>query len=76
MGSDGNPTALPIVGLKGVDGAVMKNMSDKQLFFMLQNKFYKMFSEPDERDKFLKQIIKDWYYDKISKEGIPSVNMF
>lgn len=76
MGSDGYPTALPIVGLKGVDGAVMKNMTDKQLFFMLQNHFYKMFADPDERDRFLKQIIKDWYYDRISKEGMPSVNMF
>lgn len=76
MGSDGYPTSMPIVGLKGTDGAVMKNMTDKQLFFMLQNHFFKMFSDANERDKFLKQIIKDWYYDKISKEGIPSVNMF
>lgn len=76
MGSDGYPTVLPVVGLKGADGAVMKNMTDKQLFFMLQNHFYKMFSDGEERDKFLKQIIKDWYYDKISKEGIPSVNTF
>lgn len=76
MGSDGYPTSMPIVGLKGTDGTVMKNMTDKQLFFMLQNHFFKMFSDANERDKFLKQIIKDWYYGKISKEGMPSVNMF
>ena len=76
MGSDGYPTSLPIVGLKGTDGVVMKNMTDKQLFFMLQNKYQKMFADTEERDKFLKQIIKDWYYDKITDSGMLSVNMF
>ena len=51
-------------------------MTDKQLFFMLQNKYQKMFADTDERDKFLKQIIKDWYYDKITNSGMLSVNTF
>ena len=43
---------------------------------MLQNKYQKMFADTEERDKFLKQIIKDWYYDKITDSGMLSVNMF
>ena len=76
MGSDGYPTALPIVGVKGTDGMVMRNMTDKQLFFMLQNKYQKMFADTNERDEFLKQVIKDWYYDKITNNGLLSVNTF
>ena len=39
------------------------------VFDVLQNKFIKILSDKTERDKFLIRIIKDWYDNKISKEG-------
>lgn len=76
MGEDGYPTTVPIVGLKGTDGQIIRNMSDKQLFSMLLDKFGKIYSDVNQVKKFLKQVMKDWYYDKISKEGLLSVNKY
>ena len=45
-----------------------KTMTDKQLFYYLQSKFKDILPE-DERDDFLKDVIKKWYYKKISKNG-------
>lgn len=76
LGEDGYPTTTPIVALKGTDGKPMKNMSDKQLFALLLDKFGKIYADKEQVKKFLKQVIKDWYYDKISREGLLSVNEY
>ena len=39
------------------------------VFDVIQNKFNKILSDKKERDKFLIRVIKDWYDNKISKEG-------
>jgi hypothetical protein len=49
-------------------------MNAEQLFYLLQDKFKGLYSDTNKRDKLLKQIIKDWYKDKISKHGMLSVN--
>lgn len=71
---DGYPTTIKIVAMKGTDGQPLKNMNAEQLFYLLQDKFKGLYSDTNKRDKLLKQIIKDWYKDKISKHGILSVN--
>lgn len=76
IGEDGYPKTLYIVGMKGTDGKVLKNMTAKQLFFLLQDKFNKIYQEPKQRNKFLKQVMKDWYNRKITKEGLLSVNRY
>ncbi len=76
MGEDGYPTSIAIVAMKGVDGKPIKNMDAKQLFYLLQDKFQKIYDDKKQRDNFLKQIIKDWFYHKISKEGLLSVNVY
>lgn len=75
LGEDGMPKTMAIVAVKGSDGNPLKNMSDSQLFYMIQSKFPKLHSDGKKRDKLIKQILKDWYYDKISPEGILSVNL-
>ena len=75
IGEDGYPKTISIVALKGTDGSLLKNMDDKQLFYMLQDKFQHLYDDAFKRDKLLKQIIKDWYKDKISKNGILTVNL-
>lgn len=76
IGEDGYPTTVGIVAIKGTDGKLAKNMNAKQLFYLLQDKFQHIYNDKDKRDKFLKQIIKDWYAHKISKEGLLSVNKY
>jgi hypothetical protein len=76
IGEDGYPTTVEIVAIKGTDGKLAKNMNAKQLFYLLQDKFQHIYNDKDKRDKFLKQVIKDWYAHKISKEGLLSVNKY
>jgi hypothetical protein len=60
--------------MKGTDGQPLKNMNAEQLFYLLQDKFKGLYADTNKRDKLLKQIIKDWYKDKISKHGMLTVN--
>ena len=76
IGEDGYPKTFPIVVLKGTDGQPVKKMTDSQLYEMLKDKFGKMYSDAERVNKFLKQIIKDWYYGKVSKEGMLTINLY
>ena len=76
VGEDGYPQTLYIVGMKGSDGKVIKNMTAKQLFFLLQDKFSKIYQDKKQRNAFLKKIMQDWYNRKISKEGLLSSNRY
>lgn len=51
------------------DKQVVGALTDKQLFYVLQDKFRDIIADKGERDKFLIQVIKDWYNGKISKYG-------
>ena len=55
---------------KGID---LKTMDMKHLLRMLDDKFMTMIKDKDDRRKFLKQVIKDWYMNKINN-GILTVN--
>lgn len=72
---DGYPKTICIVGMKGTDGKVARNMDAKQLFYLLQDKFKDIYLDTVIRDKFLKQVMKDWYDKKITKQGLLSVNI-
>lgn len=72
---DGYPKTLCIVGMKGTDGKIARNMDAKQLFYLLQDKFKDIYLDKFIRDKFLKQVMKDWYDKKISKQHLLSVNV-
>ena len=76
IGEDGYPKTVPIVVLKGTDGQPVKKMTDAQLYELLKDKFGKIYSDANKVNRFLKQIIKDWYYGKISKEGLLTVNLY
>lgn len=76
IGNDGYPKTLLIVGMKGTDGNIIKNMYAQQLFDLLQDKFQKIYSDKQKRDMFLKQVMKDWYDKKITKDGLLSINAY
>ena len=72
FGNNGLPVNVPVVGmLNNPEGTeVVKNLTAKQLFDILEDEFRGMFSNKIERSKFLAKVIQDWYYNKISKEGL------
>ena len=76
MGEDGYPKYIGVVGLKFKDGTVAKNMTATQLFYLLQDKFNKIYEDPKQRDALLKKIVVDWYYKKITKTGLLSRNNY
>jgi hypothetical protein len=71
FGSNGLPTNTPVVGVLS-NSKVVKNLTAEQLFDILEDEFRGMFSDKIERSKFLTQVIKDWYYNKITKDGLLS----
>lgn len=75
IGEDGMPTNTCIVALMNKQtGNVAQNMYDYQLHDLLIEKFKDMFTNKDERSKFLGQVMRDWYEDKIGLYGSLSVN--
>ena len=73
MGKDGRPSIQQVVAWLDDYKQVVKTLTDVQLFYILQDEFSKLFSDNLERDKFIKQVIKDWYNHKISKNNSLSV---
>lgn len=66
-----------IVMAKSSNGEPLKqdgetvNKTLEELFELLQAKYKNLFgSNTQERDKFLKQIIKDWFNNKITSNGV------
>lgn len=66
LGEDGEPAVIGIVALI-IPGGEPKPMTDKQLFYYLQNHFKNLFADKKQRDAFLKMVIKKWYYDDIDQ---------
>lgn len=66
---------------KKVNGVVLmsgnqqlKPMTMNELLLMLDDKFTNMISDKNDRRKFLKQVIQDWYLNRIDRNGLLSVN--
>ena len=75
IGEDGMPSNTPIVVMINTQtGKPTQNMFDHQLHELLIDKFQNMFTDKDERSKFLGQVMRDWYEDKIGLYGSLSVN--
>lgn len=76
IGEDGYAKPLWIVAMKVPFSDKPKNMTATQAFYLLQDKFNKIYSDPKQRDSFLKKVLVDWYNGKISKFGLLSKNNY
>ena len=76
IGEDGYAKPIFIVGMKIPYSDKFKNMTATQAFYMLQDKFKNIYSDPKQRDSFLKKVLVDWYNGKISKHGLLSKNNY
>ena len=72
--SNGYPKKKCVVSMLSTDKQPLKTMSMRELLLMLDDKFNSMVSDESDRRKFLKQVIRDWFDNKISKQGLLSVN--
>lgn len=65
---DGKPAKLEVVLMMSDNGKILKTLTDKQLFDQVQTDFKNILPEKD-RDKFLKDVIVKWFYNKINDSG-------
>ena len=73
LDDNGYPSKEKTVVLLSNEKQPLKTMNMKELLRLVDDKFQKIMSNKEDRRKFLKQIIKDWYFNKI-KNGILTVN--
>lgn len=73
--SNGYPKKKCVVTMLSTDSQPLKTMSMRELLLMLDDKFNSMVKDEKDRRNFLKQIIRDWFDNKISKQGLLSVNL-
>lgn len=76
LGEDGYPKEVKIVAMLSGSGEPLKNMSAMQLFYLLQDRFSKIYPDTKQRDEFLWDVMNDWYDKKITKNGLLSKNKF
>ena len=75
IGPDGFPARVRIAGMMSSNGEILQNLGEMQLEDLLIEKFKNMFSDKAERNKFLHQVLQDWFNDKIGMFGNLSVNI-
>ena len=74
LDNNGYPTKENTVVMLSKEKQPLKTLSMKELLRLLDDKFHNMVSDNIDRKKFLKQVIRDWYHNKIKNNGILSVN--
>lgn len=75
IGPDGFPAKVRIAGMMSSNGDILQNLGEMQLEDLLIEKFKNMFIDKTERQKFLHQVMDDWFNDKIGMFGNLSVNV-
>ena len=75
IGADGFPAKVRIAGMMSSNGDILMNIGETQLEDILVEKFKNMFIDKVERQKFLHQVMDDWFNDKIGMFGNLSVNL-
>lgn len=71
---NGYPKKKCVVTMLSTDRQPLKTMSMRELLLMLDDKFNGFIKDEKDRRSLLKQIIRDWFDKKISKQGLLSVN--
>lgn len=74
MDKNGRPSFQDVVAWLDDNKQVVKTLTDVQLFYVIQDEFKDIIADKQERDDFLKQVIKNWYEHKITKNNSLSVS--
>ena len=73
FGEDGRPQVKQVVAWLDDYKQIVKTLTEVQLFYIIQDQFKKILPDKNERDKFIIQVLKDWYNNKITKNYSLSV---
>ena len=76
IGDDGYPKDVKIVTMLSSNGTPLRNMTAMQLFYLLQDRFSKMFTDKKQLNNFLWATMNDWYEKKINTNGLLSHNKY
>ena len=74
IGANGMPEKVRIVSMFSSTGEPLKSLYEQDLQDLLIEKFKNMFNDHICRELFMKQVVKDWFDDKIGVLGNLSVN--
>lgn len=74
MDKNGRPSFQEVVAWLDDNKQVVKTLTDVQLFYVIQDEFKDIIADKQERDDFLKHVIKNWYEHKITKNNSLSVS--
>lgn len=70
---NGYPVKIGVVNMIN-NNQVVKTLQGDEILLLLNDKFNKIIKNNEDRNKFLKQVLTDWFDGKISKNGLLSVN--
>ncbi len=74
VGGNGFPTTSYVLSMVASDGSVLQTMDFEDALDLLIDRFKNIYMDKDHRDRFLKQVLKDWFNEKIGIFGNLSVN--
>ena len=74
IGADGMPEKVRIVSMFASNGEPLKSLYQEDLQDLLIEKFKNIYLDKMARELFIKQIVNDWFDDKIGVFGNLSVN--
>lgn len=71
---DGYPKKVYTVNMLSNEGQPLKTLEMPEFLMLLDDKFHGIIKNDNDRKTFLKQVIKDWFFKKISPSGILTQN--
>ena len=73
MDDNGYPINKGVVNMVS-NGVVIQQMQGDEILTLLDDKFHNIIKDKTDRRSFLKQVLSDWFQNKISREGLLTVN--
>ena len=74
IGNNGRLVKVRTIGIPDSNGESLRVVTPDNLVDLLIDRFKNMFLDQKERELFMKQVVNDWINDKITVNGILTVN--
>ena len=74
IGNNGRLAKIRIISIPDSNGESLRDLTPDNLVDLLIDRFKNMFLDQKERELFMKQVVNDWINDKITVNGILTVN--
>ena len=74
IGNNGRLAKVRIISIPDSNGESLRDLTSDNLIDLLIDRFKDMFLDQRERELFMKQVANDWINDKITVNGILTVN--